>query len=198
MQILTLCAAFALASVGAERLAAAGDGFAPTVSFGMFFEFGDEAGSSGGFEVWAGGSYYPSVDRDAKQTTSFVSAGLELRTGLIPLLTGPNEISPQLRVGLAFLGGVGYQDNDTEFRNLTLAKAKIYGIAGYRWASGFGFDNMKGKRKSEDAFRFGIGGVIPAFPAAIDFPVPDGADFIVDVNRDGTVDRVGFDVVVGF
>lgn len=195
---LTIALVATEALVGGPRVAHGDDGVAPTVSLGLFFEFGDEAGTSGGFELWAGAAYYPSVDRSARQAAGFVAAGLELRTGLIPVLTGPNEISPQLRVGLAFLGGVGNLGNDSESENLTIARAKIYAIAGYRWVSGFGIDNLDRRRKSEDAFRLGLGVLVPAFPAAIDVPVPDGADVFVDINRDGSFDRLSFDVVLGF
>lgn len=177
--------------------AQAEDAFAPTVSLGVFFEFGDEYGPTGGLEIWAGAAYYPSVDLDAEQTTGFLAAGLELRTGLIPILTGPNELSPQLRGGVVFLSGIGAEGIENETDNLSLSKAKLYGIIGYRWVSEFGLDNLEGKRKDEDAFRFGAGALFPVI-FAYDIPLIDGAEFFADVNRDGTLDRSGFDVVLGF
>lgn len=174
------------------------DAVSPTISLGMFFEFGDEKGTSGGFDVWVGATYYPDLNREASDTVAFASAGVQLRTGLIPVMTGPNQFSPQLRAGLAFVDAPHADEDGLGSTKRPLPKAKVYAIAGYRWAAAFGLDNMDHLRKDEQAFRVGLGAVIPAWPAALDFPIPDGGEFLVDINHDGGVDRVGFDVVVGF
>ncbi len=171
----------------------------PTVSIGVFFEFGDEAGFAGGFDVWAGAAMYPLLDDPAADgATLMVAAGLQLRTGMIPLLTGPNQISPQLRTGIAWLGGVGHLTRDTEFKNQAFSNAKLYAITGYRWAFEFGLDNLKRKRKDENAFRFGIGSVVPLIPDTLEVPMLNGVDVLGDVNLDGSFDRFGFSVFAGF
>ncbi len=80
----------------------------PTTSIGVFMEFGDEYGTSGGFAFWLGAALYPSVEPRAEQITGFISLGVQARTGFLPLLTGPNEVIPQLRAGLAVLGGTKF------------------------------------------------------------------------------------------
>jgi len=172
---------------------------APTASAGFFFEFGDEAGFSGGFALWVGASLYPDVHPSEAQTTGFAALGVELRTGPIPLLTGPNQFIPQLRGGLVSLGGEDFVEDDSEFKNLTFPRYKAYGIVGYRWASSFGLDNLDGRRKDEEAFRFGLGLQSLAYLKAIDpFPSPDGLELMMDLNHDGSLDRFGFDVNAGF
>ena len=171
---------------------------APTASLGLFFEFGDEAGICGGFALWLGASLYPNVRPSDAQTTGFAALGAELRTGLIPLLTGPNQFSPQLRGGLVSLGGEDFVEDDSAFMNLTFPKYKAYGIVGYRWASSFGLDNLKGLRKDEDAFRLGLGFQSVAYLKAIDpYPSPNGLNLMMDINQDGSLDRYGFDVNAG-
>jgi hypothetical protein len=170
---------------------------APSLSLGVFFEFGDEAGMAGGFDLWAGASVYPGADGQSARTAPFISPGIQLRTGFIPLLTGPTEICPQVRMGLASLAGVGSPNRDTAFDNLFMPDARLYAIAGYRWALAFGWDNMDGRRKNEEAVRLGLGAVFPAIPNGLDIPMVDGADFFVDINRGGEFDRLGFDLVMG-
>jgi hypothetical protein len=171
----------------------------PTAAFGFFMEFGDEAGIAGGWALWLGGCVYPSVEPKAQQTTGFLSFGAQLRTGMIPVLSGPTEVTPQLRAGLAFLGGRDFVERDSTFLNLTFPKARVYGTLGYRWAFAFGWDNMDSRRKDEQALRLGLGFQAPLInKAASKFPVPNGLELFVDVNRDKTLDRLGFDLTVGF
>jgi len=171
----------------------------PTASFGLFMEFGDEAGIGGGWALWLGGCLYPSVEPKAQQNTGFLSFGVQLRTGMIPVLSGPTEVTPQLRAGLAFLGGPDFVESDSAFKNLTFPRAKVYGSLGYRWAFEFGWDNMDRRRRAEQALRLGLGFQAPLInKAAGKFPVPSGLELFVDVNRDQTLDRLGFDLTVGF
>jgi hypothetical protein len=192
-------AAALLPSLLAANPAHAETRVAPTASGGFFFEFGDEAGFSGGFALWLGASLYPDVRPSKAQTTGFAALGVELRTGPIPLLTGPNQFIPQLRGGIVSLGGEDFIEDDSEFKNLTFPKYKAYGSVGYRWASSFGLDNLDGRRKDEQAFRFGVGLQSLAYLKAIDpVPSPDGLELMLDVNHDGSLDRYGFDVNLGF
>lgn len=192
-------------SLGGSGVAHA-KGFGGSVAFGLFFEFGDEYGPAGGLELWMGGTYYPTLeDRRAAQTTPFTSAGLQIRTGFIPLLTGPNEISPQVRAGVAWLAGTsplttvwGDRTDRSQSDNLMFPNGRAYGIVGYRHAFAFGFDNLGRKRKDEHALRLGAGTVWLWAPAKLDVAVPDGFDLLVDIDLEGRVDRSGFDVVVGF
>lgn len=171
----------------------------PTASLGFFMEFGDEAGLAGGWSAWLGGCLYPVVEPQGRQTTGFVSFGVQLRTGMLPLLTGPNEVTPQLRAGVAWLGGPDFIKSDSEFQNLTFPRAKLYGRVGYRWAFEFGWDNMDRRRRAEQAIRLGLGFQAPLINKAADlFPVPNGLEFFIDLNRDATLDRFGFDLTLGF
>jgi len=176
----------------------ADDAVSPTFALGVFFEFGDEKGTAGGIQVWAGGTYYPEIDRDASDSLAFVSLGLQLRTGFMPVLTGPNQISPQLRAGIAIVDAANADNDGLGSRKHPLPLANLYVTAGYRLASELGLDNMDHKRKDEAAFRIGIGATVPWVPAATDAPIPDGGEFLVDINNDGSVDRIGFDMVIGF
>ena len=71
---------------------AQGKMIAPTASLGFFMEFDDEAGIAGGLTAWLGGCLFPDVEPHARQTTGFVSFGVQLRTGMLPILTGPIEV----------------------------------------------------------------------------------------------------------
>ncbi len=195
MKILALVVILACSSVASAE---SGPAIAPTAGLGMFFEFGDQAGTSGGFALWLGGSVYADVEPNAAQTAGYLSLGVELRTGLLPLLTGPNEITPQLRGGIAFLGGSDFLDSDDPFYNVTFPKSKLYAAVGYRWASAFGWDNMNRRRKNESAFRLGVGAATQVFNAWIDEPFPNTAEFIVDIEEDGAIDRLGASVLIGF
>lgn len=178
--------------------ARADSGFGLTLSVGGFLEFGDEAGTESGLDLWIGTAYFPSIDLDSRDAVPFIASGVQLRTGFLPLLTGPNQASPQLRVGYAFPGGADYYRNETRFDKLTNTRAKVFAIVGYRAAGAFGLDNDDGLRQNEHAVRIGIGAVAPAIPNALDAPMLDGLDLLVDVNFDGSIDRYGMDVVIGF
>lgn len=180
--------------------AAAETGIAPAASLGMFFEFGDEAGFSGGFALWGGATIYPDVDPSSDGAAFFLAPGLEVRTGAIPLLTGPNQISPQLRAGVAFLGPPGERMGGTSSPDgLTFPDLKLSAILGYRWAFEFGLDNLDRRRRNEDAFRLGFD-VSSAGLLRLTDPIPvlNMVGGIVDVNTDGSIDRYGFTVGLGF
>lgn len=180
--------------------AVADPGVSLTTHLGVFFEFGDEAGFSGGFSLWVGSAIYPDVDPDSEEAAFFLAPGLELRTGFIPFLTGPNEISPQLRLGVAFPGPPeAMPDSISTPENLTFMDVKLAAIVGYRWAFAFGADNPDGRRQDEDAFRFGLSLAGPGLWRFTDrVPVPNMVEGFLDVNLDGSLDRGGFAVGFGF
>ncbi len=198
MKQLFLIGMFALLGVLAFPMnAVAETGVVPAAHFGVFFEFGDEAELAGGFALWAGAAIFPGADPAEPGTAFFFTPGLELRTGFIPLLTGPNQISPQVRLGMAWQGN--HEDSDESSSTRQMSDLKLQAILGYRWAFEFGLDNLMRDRRDEDAMRFGID-VTSAGLLRLTEPifVPNVLTGIVDVNRDGSVDRVGFTLGVGF
>lgn len=180
--------------------ASAETGVAPSAAIGMFFEFGDEAGFSGGFSLWAGATVYPDVDPVDDGAAFFVSPGLEFRTGAIPFLTGPNQVSPQVRMGVALLGSP--DERDSTFSNpdgLVFPDLKLAAILGYRWAFAFGLDNADGRRRDENAFRVGVDLSSVGFLRLLDpIPMLNAINGTVDINTDGTIDRFGFSAGFGF
>jgi hypothetical protein len=168
-------------------------GFAYEASIGLFVEFGDEAGTSGGFTFWAGAPFYPSVDPSQSGAAFFVSPGVELRTGFIPILTGPNQVSPQVRPGLALLGPEDLRrDGFTNPPNLMFPQFKFAGVIGYRWSFAFGLDNLEGRRKTEGAMRFGLDlRSIELLRVTAPVVIPNVYGGHVDVNTDGSFDRAG-------
>lgn len=167
----------------------------PTATLGVFFEFGDEVAFAGGFALWVGASIYPSVEPERDDTAWFIAPGLELRTGLIPFLSGPNQLGPQVRAGVVVLKDPA---EVADGERLDIVAARLHVSAGYRWASSFGWDNMEGHRKDEHALRLGVGGYAPAlWDLTEQTPVPNGLDGALDVNFDGSVDRWGVAVGLG-
>lgn len=58
---------------------------------------------------------------------------------------------------------------------------------------------MDGRRRSEHAVRFGVGASSGAVWEATDpVPVPNGLEFILDMNADGSLDRLGAAIFAGF
>ncbi len=180
--------------------AGADPGLAPSVHIGMFFEFGDEAGFAGGFSLWAGAAIYPSVDPDNDGAAFFLAPGLELRTGLIPFLTGPTELIPQLRAGVAWLGPPKQTEDSFSYPdNLALTDLRLQAALGYRFAFAFGLDNPDRRRKDEQALRIGLEIHGPGLWRLADpYPVPDMLSGMIDVNLDGSFDRGGFGLGFGF
>jgi hypothetical protein len=177
----------------AADTARADPGVAIEASLGLFVEFGDEAGTSGGFTFWVGRPVYPSVDPSSSGAAFFVSPGVELRTGFIPLLTGPNQISPQLRPGLALLGPRDERrDGLSSPPDLIFPQFKIAGVVGFRWSFAFGLDNPEGRRKTEGAMRLGLDlRSIELLRITAPVVIPNVFGGHVDVNTDGTFDRSG-------
>lgn len=200
MKKIFACVLIIFVSTVAPLEASAETGVAPAATFGMFFEFGDEAGFSGGFALWGGAAIYPDVDPSDDGAAFFVAPGVEFRTGAIPLLTGPNQISPQIRAGLAFLGAPeDRRDSVSSPDDLTFPDLKLAAILGYRWAFEFGLDNREGLRKDENAFRFGLDLSSAGFLRLLDpIPMLNNVGGIVDVNTDGSIDRYGLMVGFGF